>query len=124
LGELTMANRPPRLPNLFIVGAPKCGTTAWVEYLRTHPDIFFPNSKEDCFFALDLPKFRFIHSEAEYSELFAERGGAKIVGEASAMYLVSEAAAKAIRDYNAAARILIFLRDQEQYLPSLHNQFL
>jgi len=29
-------------PNLFIVGAPKCGTTAWVEYLRTHPDIFFP----------------------------------------------------------------------------------
>ena len=28
----------PRGPNLFIVGAPKCGTTAWVEYLRTHPE--------------------------------------------------------------------------------------
>ena len=111
-------------PNLFIVGAPKCGTTAWVEYLRTHPDIFFPNSKEDCFFALDLPRFRFIHSEAEYSELFANSGDARIVGEASAMYLFSEAAAMAIRDYNPNAKILIFLREQEEFLPSLHNQFL
>ena len=114
----------PRRPNLFIVGAPKCGTTAWVEYLRTHPDIFFPNSKEDCFFALDLPKFRFIHSEAEYSKLFVESGNARIVGEASAMYLFSAAAAKAIRDYNAEAQILIFLREQEEFLPSLHHQFL
>ena len=119
-----VAQTSPRRPNLFIVGAPKCGTTAWVEYLRTHPDIFFPDSKEDCFFALDLPKFRFIHSEAEYSKLFVESGNAKIVGEASAMYLFSEAAAKAIQAYNPDARILIFLRDQEEFLPSLHNQFL
>jgi hypothetical protein len=118
------AQASPRKPNLFVVGAPKCGTTAWVEYLRTHPDIFFPNTKEDCFFALDLPKFRFIHSEVEYSKLFVESGNAKIVGEASAMYLFSEAAAKAIRDYNANAKILIFLREQEDFLPSLHNQYL
>ena len=114
----------PRLPNLFIAGAPKCGTTAWVEYLRTHPDIFFPQTKEDCFFALDLPGFRFIHSEAEYTKLFAGSGGAKVVGEASAMYLFSSAAADAIRRYNPNAKILIFLREQEEFLPSLHNQFL
>jgi len=114
----------PRLPNLFIVGAPKCGTTAWVEYLRTHPDIFFPDTKEDCFFALDLPRFRFIQSEADYAKLFVGSDGAKVVGEASAMYLFSNAAADAIRRYNADAKILIFLRDQEEFLPSLHNQFL
>lgn len=113
-----------RIPNLFIVGAPKCGTTAWFQYLRTHPDIFFPNSKEDCFFTLDLPRLRFIHSEAEYLRLFKERSDEKIVGEASALYLFSEAAAQAIREYNAEAKILIFLREQEEYLPSLHNQFL
>jgi hypothetical protein len=124
-GESTdAANAAGRLANLFIVGAPKCGTTAWVEYLRSHPDIFFPNSKEDCYFALDLPKFRFIHSEEEYSRLFADSGGARVVGEASAMYLFSEAAAGAIRDYNPGAKVLIFLREQEEYLPSLHNQFL
>jgi hypothetical protein len=118
------AQASPRKANLFVVGAPKCGTTAWVEYLRAHPNIFFPNTKEDCFFALDLPKFRFIHSEAEYSKLFADSGNAKFVGEASAMYLFSKAAAKAIRDYNADAKILIFLREQEEFLPSLHNQYL
>jgi hypothetical protein len=113
-----------RKANLLIVGAPKCGTTAWFEYLRAHPDIFFPESKEDCFFALDLPKFRFIHSEQEYSKLLAASKNAKIVGEASAMYLFSEAAANAIRAYNPDAKILIFLREQEEFLPSLHNQFL
>jgi hypothetical protein len=112
------------IANLFIVGAPKCGTTAWVEYLRTHPDIFFPKSKEDCYFATDLPNFRFIHSEAEYAKLFAGRGRARVVGEASAMYLFSDAAADAIRRYNPEAKILIFLREQEEFLPSLHNQFL
>ena len=114
----------PPIANLFIVGAPKCGTTAWVEYLRTHPDIFFPDSKEDCYFATDLPNFRFIHSEADYAKLFEGRGSAKIVGEASAMYLFSDAAAGAIRRYNPDAKILIFLREQEEFLPSLHNQFL
>lgn len=113
-----------RKANLLIVGAPKCGTTAWFEYLSSHPDIFFPPAKEDCYFALDLPNFRFVRSEAEYSKLFADSGSAKIVGEASAMYLFSTAAAAAIQEYNPEAKILIFLRDQEEYLPSLHNQFL
>lgn len=111
-------------PNLFIVGAPKCGTTAWFEYLRTHPDIFFPKTKDECFFALDLPRFRLVQTDGEYAQLFAGSDGAKIIGEASAMYLFSAAAANAIREFNRAARILIFLRDQEDYLPSLHNQFL
>ena len=114
----------PDKANLFIVGAPKCGTTAWVEYLRAHPNIYFPRTKEDCFFAMDLPRFRIVSSEADYAALFADSGAAKIRGEASAMYLFSEMAAGAIHDYNPDARILIFLRDQEAFLPSLHNQFL
>ena len=102
---------PPRLPNLFIVGAPKCGTTAWAEYLGGHPDVFFPQFKDQCFFAHDLPNFRLARTEAEYAELFAGSGGATIIGEASAMYLFSEKAAAAIRDHDPAARILIFLRE-------------
>ncbi|MFO0007717.1 MAG: sulfotransferase, partial [bacterium] len=27
-------------PNLFIVGAPKCGTTALTRYLEAHPEVF------------------------------------------------------------------------------------
>src|SRR4051812_262199 len=102
--------------NLLIVGAPKCGTTAWFEYLRSHPDIFFPASKDDCYFADDLPNFRLANTEADYAELFRESGDAKVIGEASAMYLFSERAAGAIRAYNPDAKILIFLRKQEEFL--------
>ena len=121
---MTKTHSGQRLPNLFIVGAPKCGTTAWVEYLRTHPDIFFPAVKDQCYFALDLPNFRLTNTETDYADLFAESGNAKVTGEASAMYLFSKAAADAIRNHDPAAKILIFLREQEDYLPSLHNQFL
>jgi hypothetical protein len=121
---LEAAAEPTRKANFFIVGAPKCGTTAWFEYLRSHPDIYFPDLKEPCFFALDFPSLRQVRSEEEYSRLFSEKGAAKIVGEASAVYLFSETAANQIRDYNRTARILILLRDQEEYLPSVHNQHL
>ncbi len=33
-------------PNLFLVGAAKCGTTSLYEYLRQHPQIFFPSSSD------------------------------------------------------------------------------
>ena len=36
-------------PNLFIVGAPKCGTTFLYHYLKQHPEIFFPDFKEPHF---------------------------------------------------------------------------
>ena len=50
-------------PNLFLVGAPKCGTTSLYEYLRKHPQIFFPtgeeestywHAKEPAYFCVDL----------------------------------------------------------------------
>lgn len=112
-------------PNLFIVGAPKCGTTAWVEYLRSHPDIFFPAIKEPHFFSPDMPKpegFNNFPNEERYLALFASAGDAKIVGEGSVRYLQSREAAAKIRRFNPDAKIIIFVRDQQDYLPSLHNQ--
>jgi Sulfotransferase domain len=109
-------------PNLFIVGAPKCGTTAWVEYLGSHPDIFFPARKEPSFFCPDLLPRQRVQTLDEYLALFAGSGDPKIVGEASPTYLRSEQAPRRIAEFNPAAKILIFLRDQEDFLPSLHNQ--
>lgn len=103
---MNVPTEAPKLPNFFIVGAPKCGTTAWVEYLRAHPDVFFPNVKDQCYFALDLPNFRLTKTPAHYAALYANCGAAKVVGEASAMYLFSTAAARAIRDHDPASKIL------------------
>lgn len=109
-------------PNLFIVGAPKCGTTAWVEYLRSHPGIFFARVKEPHHFARDFPHWCFIRERDDYLALFEGSGAAPIVGEGSVRYLYSQAAAEEIHRFNPDARILIFLRRQEDFLPSLHNQ--
>jgi hypothetical protein len=54
----------PRLPNFFIIGAPKAGTTSLYHYLDQHPEIFMSAIKEPHFFAAEVreehgdPEFR------------------------------------------------------------------
>jgi hypothetical protein len=40
-----------RMPNLFIVGAAKAGTTALYDYLTQHPQVFLSRTKEPMFFS-------------------------------------------------------------------------
>src|SRR6478672_8871336 len=49
----------PRIPDFFIVGHAKSGTTALYEMLRRHPEIYMPELKEPWFFASDMrPRFQ------------------------------------------------------------------
>lgn len=111
-------------PNFFIVGAPKCGTTAWAEYLKTHPDIGFAREKEPHYFNTDFPDFRWAKTETEYLALFEGCAGKTAIGEASVIYLYSAEAAANIARFDPKAKILIFLRDPASFLPSYHNQLL
>ena len=110
-------------PNLFIVGAPKCGTTAWVHYLSRHPDISFSPKKEPHYFSADFQNYRWVRSLSEYLDLF-EGFNTKVVGEASVMYLFSQVAARGIAEFAPDAKVLIFLRAQRQFIPSFHQQML
>lgn len=110
--------------NLFIVGAQKCGTTAWARYLGSHPDIFITEVKETSYFAPDFLGMQWIKSQEEYEKLFDRGRDAKVIGDPSAAHICSTVAARRIARYNPAAKIVIFLRDQEQFLPSLHHHFL
>lgn len=111
-------------PNLFIVGAPKCGTTAWAEYLSAHPNVSFSVIKEPHFFSTDLPKIAAVKDLNEYMGLFAKSESTRVAGEASVGYLYSEEAARNIYEFNPDSKIMIFVRDQEDCLPSAHNQML
>lgn len=111
-------------PNFFIVGAPKCGTTAWAHYLASHPEIYFPSAKEPHFFNTDQPNFRWAQSEEEYAGYFANCGNEKIVSEASVQYLYSSSAARHISEYNSSAKILVMLRKPSEFIRSYHNQLL
>jgi hypothetical protein len=42
-----------RMPNLFIIGAAKAGTTALYDYLSQHPQVFLSRIKEPMFFSRD-----------------------------------------------------------------------
>ena len=51
-----------RLPNCFIVGAPKAGTTSLYYHLDQHPDIFMSPMKETCYFSPEMRRERFAPS--------------------------------------------------------------
>ena len=112
-----------KAPGLFIVGAPKSGTTALAQYLSEHPEIFISTPKEPHYFAYDLEGYRAVKNEQEYAHLFlAAKEQETVLGEASVFYLSSETAIPAIRKFNPAARILVMLRNPVDMVYSLHSQ--
>jgi hypothetical protein len=48
-----------RLPNFFIVGAPKAGTTSLYHYLDQHPEVYMSTIKEPNFFAAEIREENF-----------------------------------------------------------------
>ena len=46
--------REPTLPNFFVVGTGKSGTTSLYHYLRQHPQIYMSPIKEPCYFASEI----------------------------------------------------------------------
>jgi Sulfotransferase family len=112
------------LPNFFIVGAAKSGTTALYRYLRQHPDVYMPDVKEPRHFAYD-PEDRepyggpgaqdlidsIVKDRAEYEALYADVNGERAVGDASPAYLTSPVAAGRIHDAVPGARIVAVLRN-------------
>jgi len=120
-----------RVPDFFIVGHPKCGTTALYEMLRVQPQVFMPELKEPWYLASDMkPRFPPPRSASppesmqEYLRLFAGAAPDQRAGEASSSYLLSRTAAGAIAELAPQARIIAILREPASFLRSLHVQLL
>jgi len=111
-----------RRPDFFIVGAPKCGTTALDAYLKQHPQIFVPDAKEIHFFGQDLKLNRYRDDLPTYLGRFRGAAGFQRAGEASVWYLYSRTAAREIREFQPDARIIIMLRDPVEVMYSQHAQ--
>ena len=123
-GEAAKMYCGKKKPDFFIVGAPKCGTTAMDQYLAAHPDIYMAK-KEMHVFGSDLrfgPQFYRRDREA-YGAEFAARNGESRGGEASVWYLFSKHAAAEIHAFNPEARVIIMLREPAEMLYSLYYQF-
>ncbi len=113
------------LPNFFIIGAPKCGTTALSEYLRFHPNVFFSDPKEPEFFADDFAG-RVIWRERDYLKLFqsVDPERHRAIGEGSVLYIFSKSAVPNILRFQPGAKIIVMLRNPADLVVSLHAQLL
>lgn len=128
------------LPNFFIVGAAKAGTTSLHAHLSRHPDVYMSPIKEPNYFSrkdmrselfsreyqldikLDLARYltgpmdRHIHSAhverwEDYLLLFRNAQGKNAIGEASPSYLYCSSAAEELSQKVPNARIVMILRN-------------
>ena len=103
---------------IFIVGAPKAGTTSLHYYLNEHPEILMSAVKEPDFFLekeiTDLGLYygtTAIDTSERYHNLFSDKKDEKIFGESSVSYLYYPEVPKRIKEYNTEAKIIIMLRN-------------
>jgi hypothetical protein len=121
----------PRLPDFFIVGHPKSGTTALYEMLRRHPQVYLPEMKEPRFFDADL-RARFGPQGSrelpgtleQYAALFEAAAPGQRLGDASPSYLRSQVAAREIAAVCPDARIVAIFREPVSFLRSLQLEML
>jgi hypothetical protein len=111
------------MPDFFIAGVPKAGTTALHAALAQHPALFMSAVKEPKFFLTDGPPpaqggpgdaktYReHVWRRADYEALFAGAPAGALRGEATPFYLYSREAQRRIRAQIPAARLIVVLRD-------------
>ncbi|MBK9731739.1 MAG: sulfotransferase [Chitinophagaceae bacterium] len=128
-----------KLPNFFVVGAAKSGTTSLYEYMKMHPQIYMAPIKETHHFSTDIDntKFRpnyarslnkdlskfletdmkegifhaFVKDADQYAKLFKNVKDEKAVGEITNSYLYSHEAAKNIFKKFPDAKVIMMLRN-------------
>src|SRR6056297_106471 len=109
-------------PNVFLAGAPKCGTTSFAHWLGTHPQCYVSPKKEPHFFGDFM---RNGMETNEYEKLFfgaSENHAVRI--DASTSYFTKPEAISQILDYNPEARFIIMLRNPIELAYSLHAEVL
>lgn len=115
--------RESRLPDFYIVGAGRAGTTSLNHYLAQHPQLCVPSAKScSYFYACDLtgsplagnpaaiPEW-FIADEARYRALYASAPPEALRGDVSPVYLASTRVAPRIAAARPDARIIAIMRD-------------
>ncbi len=111
------------LPDFFVAGAPKAGTTALHAALARHPSLYLSPVKEPKFFLTDGPPptsggpgdirtYReHVWRRDEYEALFDAAPAGQLRGESTPFYLYRPDAQIRIRDLIPDARFIVILRD-------------
>ena len=115
-----------RFPDFFIVGAPRCGTTALGRYLARNPQIGFSRPKESHYFSRITGSPTASELQHDYLERYfghcTDRH--RVMGEGSVTYLHLPEALQRILHFNPQARFIAMVRNPLSMLPSYHQRML
>ncbi len=109
---------------LFVIGAPKCGTTSMALWLSQHPQIAMSRIKEPHHYNTDMGN-RTVRDRREYETLFNITPQTRVLAEASTWYLYSDAAVPNILADHPEAKFVAMTRDPVDMAISLfyHNRY-
>lgn len=111
---------------VYLVGAPRCGTTAFSKVLARNPQICFSKPKENHFFIRAAPTL----SAEEMSHTYLQRyfpglnENHRAIAEGSVSYLYSPEAIKRIIELDPNGRFIVMVRNPIDMIYSYHARLL
>ncbi len=111
---------------VFLVGAPRCGTTAFSKALARNPQICFSKPKEPHFFIRQHADLAATEIKEAYLRMFFPHldDSHRVIAEGSVSYLYSPEAIRTILAYDRDARFIAMVRNPVDMLPSYHARLL
>lgn len=125
--SIDLAPLPERIPDFFIIGGPKCGTTSLFAWLRQHPDTYLP-AKEPNFLSRDVYDARDVPGALvtweDYLDALLPKEAGKLSGESTPRYLYSDQALQVLSQHPSQPKLIAILRNPIDLVFSLHGQML
>jgi len=105
--DIKFKNKEYKVPDFFIIGAAKSGTTTLHFLLNQNPQIFFPKHIKEPLFFNNKERFKNEKEILNYLKLFDEAKSGQLIGESSALYF---------HTYEVPKRIIEFYKEKVKKL--------
>ena len=118
--------RASRVPDAFLIGVPRSGSTSLYHGLAAHPQIFAPDLKEICFTCPDIDpgtrrsRTKWVYDRADYLSNFAAARPNQVIVEGCIYNIYSPKAPTLVNELNPNALALVQLRDPIDQMRSNH----
>lgn len=118
------ARSPAQSRSLFLVGAPRCGTTSLGRFLADHPQICRSKPKETHFFLREcLDDERVDYDRSYIGRYFPNLNGQhSVICDGSVSYLYSQPAINRILRFDPEARFIAIVRNPVDLVHSYHSR--
>lgn len=124
--DLVDAMLPNLPPSFFVVGAPRCGTTAMSRALAGNPRVSFSKPKETHFLLEDRSTMPIDDVRRLYLERFHPNltRDCQAIGDGSVTYLYDPQAIRQAMDFDSRAKFIVAVRNPLDMLSSYHARML